>query len=251
MNPLSVIIISKNEEVNIAECLESIKWAHEIIIVDAESSDNTVKIAKNFTKKVFVHPWQGFVETKNYALSKTSYDWVLWLDADERVTDELRDEIIQTLATSPYESAFDVARRAFFLGKWIRFCGWYPQRVVRLFNKNRANFSPVSVHEGLDVNGAIGFLKNDLLHFTDPNIFHYMEKLNRYTTLASRDLHYKGRNFYLFGTIFRAEWQFFKMYIMRLGFLDGTHGLLLSLLSSYYVFTKYMKLWERQNQLRK
>ena len=248
MISLSVIIITKNEESNIFDCLNSVKWAHEIIVVDAESSDATVKIAKKFTKKVFVQPWEGFVETKNYAISKTTHDWILWVDADERVTDELRGEIIQLLAMPPYESGFEIARRAYFLGKWIKHCGWYPQRTIRLFNKRKGRFSPVSVHEGLDIKGSIAKMKNDLLHFTDPNLFHYMEKLNRYTTLASRDLHYRGRNFYLIRSILRAKWMFFKMYFLRLGILDGSHGLLLSLLSSFYVFTKYMKLWERQSE---
>jgi len=244
MTPLSVLVITRNEEGNIAECLKSVSWADEIIVVDAESKDKTISIARQFTSKIYIEPWSGFAEAKAIGAGKSLHPWVFWLDADERVTPELAKEVQSLLQSSPSMSAYTVARRAFFLGKWIRHSGWYPGRVARLFRKDLASFSSASVHEGLDVQGTVGELRNDLLHFTDPNLFHYLAKFNRYTSLASGDLHKGGRRFRIADMIVRPPWLFIKMYFLRFGFLDGIPGLLLALLSAAYVFTKYAKLWE-------
>ncbi len=248
MAALSVIVITKNEAHNIVDCLESVKWADEIIIVDAQSKDATVEIAKKYTDKIFVQPWLGFAEAKQFAVQHATNDWILWLDADERVLPELALEIQQLIEHQPKEAAFTVARRAYFLGKWIKHSGWYPGRVPRLFHKERASFNSAAVHEGLDIRGAIGELQNDLLHFTDPNLYHYVAKFNRYTTLASEELFKKNKHFTLADVLVRPSWFFIRMYFFRLGFLDGVQGLLLAILSSMYVFTKYAKLWERRNQ---
>ena len=246
MNPISVIVITKNEAHNIDECLQSVEWCDDIVVVDAESSDETVQIAKKHTEKVFIKPWLGFAAAKQFALEETKYDWVLWLDADERVTQELAIEIQRLVANNPNEAAFVVARRAYFLNRWIKHSGWYPGRVPRLFHKQRAEFNDNAVHEGLKIHGAVGELKHDLLHFTDPNLFHYFYKLNRYTSLASDDLVKQGKKFKTSDIIIRPSWQFIKMYFIKRGFLDGVQGLLLALLSSAYVITKYAKLWERE-----
>ena len=168
----------------------------------------------------------------------------MWVDADERVMADLADEIRNIISSQPAESAFTVSRRAYFLGKWIRHSGWYPGRVARLFHRERATFNNAAVHEGLEIQGTIGELKHDLLHFTDPNIYHYFSKFNRYTTLASEELVKKGKIFKLTDIIIRPCWMFVRMYLLRLGFLDGIQGLLLALFSSAYVFTKYAKLRE-------
>jgi len=246
MTPLSAIVITKNEAHNIRACLESIQWADEIIIVDAESSDNTVELAKKFTQKIFVKPWMGFAEAKQFGMEQAKHDWLLWLDADERVLPELAEEIQHAVQYNSSHAAFSVARRAYFLGKRIKHSGWYPGRVPRLFHRHRAKFNSATVHEGLEINGTVGELKNDLLHFTDPNIFHYFEKYNRYTTLAADELFIKGKRSRLSDLLIRPFWQFIRMYVIRLGFLDGVHGLLLALFSSSYVFTKYAKLWEKE-----
>ncbi|MDP1678169.1 MAG: glycosyltransferase family 2 protein [Bacteroidota bacterium] len=244
---LSVIVIVKNEAHNIEACLESVSFADDIVIVDAESIDDTVTLAKKYTDSIFIKSWQGFAAAKQFAVQKTKYPWVLWLDADERVMPELAREIQQILSSNPKYATFTVARRAYFLGRWIHHSGWYPGRVARLFNKEKAEFNNVAVHEGLKVNGNIGELQNDLLHFTDPNIFHYFSKFNRYTTLATEELAKKGKKFKLTDIIIRPWWQFVRMYFIRRGFLDGIQGLLLALFSSAYVFTKYAKLWERNS----
>ncbi len=246
MIPLSVIIITKNEEHNISDCLHSVRWAKDIVIVDAESKDATVEKAKQYTHKIFIKPWLGFAEAKTFAVQHTECDWVLWLDADERVTEELAQEIQQLLQEKiiSYNSYF-VARRAYFLGRWIKHSGWYPGRVVRLFHKNYAAFNSAAVHEGLEIKGESGILRNDLLHFTDPNLHHYFEKFNRYTTLASQELFSQKRKFRLVDLLLRPSWLFCKMYIIKLGFLDGIQGFILAIISSVYVFTKYAKLWEQ------
>lgn len=245
--PFSVIIITKNEAHNIDACLASVSFADDIVVVDAESSDDTVLRSKNHTTSVFVKPWLGFATAKQFAVEQTKHQWVLWLDADERVMPELVVEIQNVLSSSPNHAAFTVARRAYFLGRWIRHSGWYPGRVARLFHKEYAEFNDAAVHEGLIIKGSIGELRNDLLHFTDPNIYHYFSKFNRYTTLATDELEKKGKTFKFTDIIIRPWWQFIRMYIIRLGFLDGIQGLLLALFSSAYVFTKYAKLWERNS----
>ncbi len=246
MIPISVIVITKNEAHNIDECLRSVEWSDDIVVVDAESKDATVEIAKIHTEKVFIKPWLGFAAAKQFAVEETKYDWILWLDADERVTQELAIEIQRRIEKNPKEAAFTAARRAYFLHRWIKHSGWYPGRVPRLFHKQRAEFNDAAVHEGLNIHGKIGELKNDLLHFTDPNLYHYVTKFNRYTSLASNDLLKNGKSFKKSDIPVRPCWQFIKMYFLRRGFLDGTQGLLLAMLSSAYVFTKYAKLWEKQ-----
>lgn len=244
MIPLSVIVITKNEAHNIEACLQSVSWCTDVIVVDAESKDGTADLAKKYTQKVFVQPWLGFAAAKQFAMKHVVNDWVLWLDADERVQTASEDEITTLLASHPQQAAFSIGRRAYFLGRWIKHSGWYPGYVPRLFHKDRAEFNSAAVHEGLMVHGTIGTLKNDLLHFTDPTIYHYFTKLNRYTDLASIELQGKGKRTTIADLLIRPWWQFIRMYIVKLGFLDGIQGLLLALFSSGYVFTKYSKLYE-------
>ena len=246
MNKISVLVITKNEAHNIVECLDSARWADEIVIVDAESRDETVALAKKFTAKIFVRPWMGFAAAKQFALEQCTNEWILWLDADERVMPELAEEIQSVMQGKPEQAAFTVARRAYFLGRWIRHSGWYPGRVARLFNRKHARFNSAAVHEGLVIDGPIGDLRNDLLHYTDPNIYHYFSKYNRYTTLAAEETFAKGKRAGLSDLLIRPAWQFFRMYVLRLGMLDGIQGLLLALFSSSYVFTKYAKLREKK-----
>jgi glycosyltransferase involved in cell wall biosynthesis len=241
--PVSVILITRNEETNIAECLKSVEWAEEIVVVDSRSTDATVEIAGRFTKKVFVTDWLGYAGAKNYALDKCTQPWVFWIDADERVPDELAKEIKGIVATSTNSySAYEVARRAYFLGKWIRHCGWYPGYVVRLFRRQGAKFNDAQVHERLLFEGATGRLANDLIHYTDATLEHYLEKMNTYTTLSALQLFKQGRSVSAFSLFLRPAFSFFKMYVLRLGFLDGAAGFTVSYLSSVHVFTKYAKL---------
>ncbi len=245
MNRLSVITLTLNEADNIRDCLESVRWADEIIVVDSGSSDGTIDAVRGYTEKIFTIDWPGYGAARNFAVSQATGDWILWLDADERVTPELAEEIRALIGKGNEPVAgFAVARRAYFLGRWIRHCGWYPSRVVRLFRRGRARFTESRVHEKLQLDGAVGETRHDLLHFTDPNLHHYLTKFNRYTTLGAEDLHAAGRQFRLSDLLLRPCVHFLKMYVIRRGFLDGMEGFILSVLSSAYTFAKYAKLWE-------
>jgi glycosyltransferase involved in cell wall biosynthesis len=249
MKRLSVITLTLNEAHNIGECLQSVSWADQIVVIDAGSTDGTVDIARRYTPQVEVLPWKGYGAARNAALERVTGDWVLWLDADERVTAELAEEITRVLATdSPGVDGYAVARRAYFCGKWIRHCGWYPGRVVRLFRKGKARFSETRVHEQLVIDGRVVDSRHDILHYTDPDLNHYFSKFNRYTTLAAEDLAQNGRGPRISDLIVKPAFMFVKMYILRLGFLDGVHGLVLSKASAAYVFAKYAKLWDISRQ---
>jgi glycosyltransferase involved in cell wall biosynthesis len=244
---LSAIIIACNEKNNIGRCLQSLNDVIDdiVVLIDSKTTDGTEDVVKSFPNVNYeTVEWRGYGPTKNYALTKTKYDWVLWIDADEELTPELKEELINFKKSKPQHDAYYVKRRAFFLGKWIKHCGWYPGYVLRLFNKNKARFDSKNVHEGLQVEGKKGYLKNDLNHYTDPDVKHYFEKFNNYTTLAAGELHSKGKRAGMRDLLLRPPFLFLKMYILRLGFLDGLHGLILSVFSSLYVFTKYVKLWE-------
>jgi glycosyltransferase involved in cell wall biosynthesis len=244
---LSSIIIARDEEKNIGRCIESqINIIDNIVlIIDSRTKDLTLQIASSYKNvDCEVVEWQGYSKTKTYAVSKTKYDWVLWIDADEELTGELRDELKYFKENIPQFNAYDIARRAFFLGKWIKHSGWYPSRVTRLFNKKMIHFDEKEVHEGLIINCEIGHLKYDLNHYTDPSIEHYFSKFNTYTSLAASELYDNGKHASLNDIILRPIFLFLKMYIFRFGFLDGINGLILAIFSSAYVFTKYCKLWE-------
>ncbi|HOV99201.1 MAG TPA: glycosyltransferase family 2 protein [Bacteroidota bacterium] len=247
MIPISVIVITKNEERNIDDCLKSVTWANEIIVVDSDSSDSTVEKARQYTTQVLNHEWKGFGEAKNFALSQCKNEWALWIDADERVTPELQREIMTSLdSIDSSVVAFRMPRLANFLGRWIYHCGWYPGYVVRLFKKSVAQFSDDNVHEQLVLShGTIGSLRSPLLHYTDPDLNHYFEKFNRYTSLAAADLANKGAKFHHCSLVVHPLWTFIRMYILKLGFLDGREGFILSVLSAHYVFVKYAKFWEQ------
>lgn len=245
MSTLSVVVITKNEEKNVRECLSSVLWANEIIVVDAGSTDSTLDIAKEFTKKVYSRPWDGYGAAKNYGLTQCTGEWVFSLDADERVTSELREEILDKfLSVDQKVAAFSVPRRANFLGKWIYHCGWYPGRITRVFRRSAGRFTEEKVHERLEIQGKIIPLHSDLLHYTDPDLKSYFEKSNKYTSLAAEELLDRNKRFSLMKLIVNPIWIFIRMYILKLGFLDGIPGLILCVLSANYVFAKYAKLWE-------
>jgi (heptosyl)LPS beta-1,4-glucosyltransferase len=248
---VSSITIAKNEEANIARCIESLyECVDEIIIlVDEESSDKTMDIVKSYPKvKCVVVKWMGYAKTKQYGVSLCTNDWILWIDADEAVTQELSKELIDFKSSSPNFTVFSIPRKAFFLGRWIKHSGWYPGRVTRLFNKHEVKFSENDVHEHLLVSGETDKLNFDLEHYTDPNIYHYFQKFNRYTTLAAEELVKKGKAFSLVDILLRPIVIFIKMYFLKLGFLDGIQGFILAVFSSAYVFTKYCKFWELKNK---
>ncbi len=240
---LSAIVITHNEEADIEACLRNLEWADETVVVDAISTDRTCEIARRFTPNVFQKAWEGYAAAREYALSRATGDWVLSIDADERVTPELRAEIEQTLR-APRFDGYLIPRKAYFLGKWIRHCGWYPGRVMRLVRRERAHVTDRMVHEGLRVEGTVGTLENHILHYTYPTVRSYFARFDRYTSLAADELHLDGKRPTLADILLRPPFQFIKMYVLKLGVLDGLQGLILCAFSSFYVLVKYVKLWE-------
>ena len=246
MVALSAIVIAKNEENLIGPCLNSLMFADEVVVVvDSETTDHTVKIAKTYTKYVIVQNWMGYGRTREFAVGKTRGEWILWLDADEQVSSDLASEIKEIIQSDKSYAGYQMPRKAYFLGRWIRHGGWYPGYVIRLFRKDRGTFSDSRVHERLEVDGRIGVLKHPILHFTDNTIYHYFQKWNIYTSLAAEDLVEKRKCFSAVDLFFRPVFMFLKMYLLRFGWLDGMEGFLLSIFSANYVFTKYAKLWEQ------
>ncbi|MDP4115575.1 MAG: glycosyltransferase family 2 protein [Bacteroidota bacterium] len=244
---ISSIIIAKNEELNIARCIESqLECVDEIVVlVGNESTDRTLEIVNSYEKvKCETVEWMGYAKTKQYAVTLTTNNWVLWIDADECLSKNLIEEIKKFKDKTPDNEVYSFPRKAEFLGRWILHGGWYPGRVERLFDKTRVRFSESDVHEYLSYTGRQGYFTNDIEHYTDPNIKHYLKKLNNYTSLAANELLSKKKVFKLSDIIIRPLWLFVKMYFIKAGFLDGLQGFILASFSSFYVFTKYCKLWE-------
>jgi len=244
---ISAIIITKNEESDIKRCLDSIKWADEIIIVDSVSTDRTVETAKNFGAKVFVKKWEGYGAQKNFAIDKTTNDWILSIDADEEVSPELQKEIKKVIQNPGNYAAFKMPRKLIFQGKFLRWGGCYPNYQVRLFRKDKAKFSSDLVHEKLVVDGNIGSLKGSLLHYSYKDLSDYFERFNRYTTLDARKRFNKDKRFYFWYYI-QPLFKFFSMYFLRVGFIDGLHGFDWAILCAYYDFVKFQKLKELRNE---
>jgi len=237
---MSVVIVTLNEEARIRDCLESVKWADEIIVFDSLSEDRTVEICHEYTSKIWQMEYQGGGPMRNLAIEKATGRWVFTIDADERVPPELRDEILRTL-TQPAASAYCVPRKSYFLGKWIRHGGWWPDYVLRLFLREAGRYSPHLAHAQVVTTERAGRLSNTLLHYPFGNLHDYVAKINSRTSLMAREKN--GAASVLKCSVW-ATAKFFRTYVFRLGFLDGREGLILSVLASLYAFLKHAKIWE-------
>jgi glycosyltransferase involved in cell wall biosynthesis len=242
LSKISAIIITRNESENIRRCLQSLSWTDEMVVVDAQSTDDTKNIASQFTSKVFDLEWEGFGAAKRFAKNRASGEWILSVDADEVVSDKLREEIQRTISSQDPLEGYYLPRGSSFLGRWIKHGGWYPDWVLRLFKKDKGEFTPRLVHEEVKVRGRCGYLKNHLLHYTDPDFEHYLRKLNQYTSLSALQLSREGKKAGLWGILLRPPATFVKMYFLRRGFLDGREGFILAVSSAFHVFAKYVKL---------
>jgi len=245
---ISVAIITQNEERNIRECLESVRWADEIVVVDNGSTDETHQIFQDFPARVYLEEWKGFSGQKNSAIEKTRNEWVLSLDADERVSPELRQEIELNLEGDPSTDGYYIARKNFFLGRWIKHCGWYPDYNLRLFRKSRGRFGERAVHERVELQGNVRYLKNPLIHQTYRSLSDFLGRMDRYSTLAAQEMQNEGRRYRLFDAFFRPPFTFLQMYVLRGGFLEGYLGFLLSMLYAFYTLVKYSRLREFQEK---
>jgi glycosyltransferase involved in cell wall biosynthesis len=241
---LTVTVIARNEAANIAAALESVAWADEIVVVDAESTDETVAIARRFTGRVVTRAWSGYVDQKNHAAGLASHDWILSLDADERAMPGLEKEVRAALAGDPAAHGHRMPRLAFYLGRWIRTTDWYPDQQLRLYDRRHGRWVGRHVHESVDVTGAVGTLRSGLQHFPYRDIAHHVQTIDRYTTLAARQMAEGGRRARLLDIVVRPPLAFLRNYVVRGGFRDAGPGLVVSLLNSYYVMLKFAKLWE-------
>ena len=241
---LSVAVIAWNEEERLRACLESVAWADEILVVDAESTDKTVVLAREFTDRIWVRPWPGFAAQKNFALDQAGGDWVLSLDADERVTPALRERIVRLLAEGGPAAGYRIPRQNVFWGAWVRHGGLYPDYQLRLFRRGAGRFADDAVHESARVSGPVEQLSEPLLHHSYRSLEDFVQRANRYSTLAARDWLARGRPVGPLDLIFRPLGRFLSMYIMRLGFLDGWRGFVLAVLYADYVFLRMAKAWE-------
>jgi glycosyltransferase involved in cell wall biosynthesis len=241
---LSVIVITHDEETNIAQCLDSVSFASEIVVVDSGSTDRTVALAEAAGARVSrTSDWPGFGPQKNRALAQATQPWVISIDADERVTPALRDEILAAIAAPSTFVAWDIPRRSSFCGRFMAHSGWYPDRVVRLFRRESARFSDDLVHERVIAEGPIGHLRNDLLHETYPDLETLLEKMDRYSTASARAMFERGMRSSVAGALARGCWAFLRTYVFRRGFLDGRMGLALAISIAETTYYKYLKLW--------
>lgn len=242
-NDISVIIITKNEAHDIRDCLASVAWADEIIVLDSGSTDDTLVIAREFTPHVYTSAdWQGFGIQKNHALAYASKSWVLSLDADERVDVALQQEIQQVLQ-SPQSDVYFMPRLSSFCGQFIHHSGWRPDYVARLFKRGSAQFSQHLVHESLSFTAPAGYLSSSILHLSYKNLDEVLDKMQRYALLGAAELQAKNKRSSLASAIGHGAWAFVRTYVIRLGFLDGAQGFMLAVNNAETTYYKYLQLY--------
>jgi len=246
---ISAAIIVYNEEENITELCETLSWADEIVIVDSASTDRTVELAREFTNKVYQREFRGFKDKHEYADSMTTGDWIFWIDADERVTPELKRSIEKLRETPESELAdgFRIARRTWYEGRWIKHGGWYPDFQMRLYRKAHSYWDGVAPHQTARVHGRIETLDGELLHYTKRDLSEHHRVTERYASLAAEFLADRGDTANGSKIFFSSVAAFVRTYIFKQGFRDGVQGLLIAMFTAYGVFLKYAKVWERNN----
>ena len=241
--PVSVIVITLNEASNIDACLASVAWADDVLVVDSGSTDATVDIARARGARVIQRDWPGYSAQKNFAATEARHDWILSVDADERVTPELADEVQRTVAAQPAAAGYRIPRVTFHLGRWIRTTDWYPDYQLRLYHRGRASWRPKPVHESVAADGAVEHLSGELQHFAYRDLSHHFATMERYTTLAAEEMRGAGRSASIVDLVFHPPLAFLRNYLLKRGFADGTVGFVISAMNAYYVFLKFAKLW--------
>lgn len=248
-NKISACIITGNEEKNIRRCLESLSWVDEIIVVDSFSTDRTAIISREYTQKVYQHEWLGYIGQRNLIKGMASHPWILFVDADEEVSPELRREIEEEFSTGECRkyAAYEFPRMVKFLGRWIMHGNWYPDVKLRLFRKDLGICSGKEPHDLTIVNGPTKRLKGHLFHYTYDDIDSEINSLNSFSTISANGKYEDGISFKIVDLLFRPVFRFFRGYVLKLGFLNGIPGLIIEVSTAYGVFAKYAKLWERYN----
>jgi glycosyltransferase involved in cell wall biosynthesis len=242
MTAISAVIMARNEERNIADAIASVNFASQIVVADTGSQDKTMDVASRAGAEVFSICFDGYGASKNRALEFARHEWIFSLDADERVSPELAQSIVKTIGSNPHVDGYTVPRLTYFLGKPIRHSGWHPDHILRLFRNGKGKFDERLVHESVQVNSRAGKLDGFLFHYSYRDLESYLEKMNVYSTLNAEELHRQGKTGKLSDLLIHPPATFLKMYILKAGFLDGYHGLLLAALSSFHVLIKYAKL---------
>ncbi|MBI4566075.1 MAG: glycosyltransferase family 2 protein [Planctomycetes bacterium] len=242
---ISAVVICGNEEANIGDCLDSVTWCDEIVVVDSMSTDRTAEIARRFTDKVLQRPWPGYVAQKNFALEQATGDWIVSLDADERCTPELREELLRVLAEADGIDGFLVKRHVHYLGRWINHGGWYPDYKLRIVRRGRARWTGDDPHDKLVTEGRTRDLEGELTHTTYRDFAHQLRVIGRFSDIVVDGWIRKGRPPSLFKALFHPPIKFLECYVWKLGFLDGWPGFVIAAASAFYVFTKHVKHRER------
>jgi len=238
---ISAAIITFNEERNIARVIESLRCCDEIIVLDSGSNDRTVEVATNLGARVVEASWHGYAAQKNIAANFATHDWVLSLDADESLSEALEAEIWQIKKHGPEFDGYTMPRLAQYLGRWILHSGWYPDRKVRLFDRRKAKWVGEFVHETVHVDGEVGHLKSNLLHFTCDSLSEHVRSMDRYTTLAAQEIASREVEVGIARLLLNPTWTFFRTYVLKLGFMDGAEGLAIAYMAAFYNFLKYSK----------
>jgi glycosyltransferase involved in cell wall biosynthesis len=243
---VSATVITFNEAAHIGAALESLAFADELVVVDSQSTDDTAAIARRYTDKVIVRPWPGYSAQKNFAAEQASYNWIFSLDADERVSEQLGSELraLKTQSGEPRAAGFRIPRVTFHLGRWIRTTDWYPDYQLRLYDRRRSRWAPRHVHESVAADGPVERLRGELLHHAYRDLAHHHQVMDRYTTLAARQMFEEGRRAGWLDVLIHPRLAFFRNYILRGGIRDGMPGLVVSSMNAHYVALKFAKLWE-------
>ncbi len=238
--PLSVTLITLNEEANLPRTLNALRWVQDTVVIDSGSQDRTCDIAREYGARVYTRAWSGYGPQKNYAQSQARFDWVLNLDADEVVTGELEKEI-RALFTAPMrpEDGYAIPRKTFFLGRWIQHGGWYPNYVTRLAHRTHASWSEPELHESLRVPGTVHRLKSPVVHYTFQDLMDQAETNLRYAQAGAQNLKKNGQKFSLLKLLLKPIGKFIECYWIKRGFLDGLPGFLISINAAYSIFLKY------------
>ena len=242
--PVTATVITLNESANLRGALESLYWADEIIVIDSYSRDDTVAIAREFTDRVMARPWPGYSAQKNFAAEQASHDWILSLDADERVSTPLTAEIQALMLRGPDAAGYRMPRATFHLGRWIRTTDWYPDCQLRLYDRRQARWTGGYVHESVKADGPVIDLREDILHYAYRDLAHHVQTMDHYTSLAARQMFEDGRRAGWFDLAVHPPAAFLRNYLLRGGFRDGVPGLIVSAMNARYVGLKFAKLWE-------
>lgn len=248
--PLSVVIITKNEEVNISRALKSVSWAGDILVLDSGSQDRTCEIAKTLGARVFSEEWKGFGPQKRRGVELAKYDWILSIDADEEVSEDLFREIQVEWSTLNLETGYRLPRKSFHLGRWILHGGWCPDYQLRLFNRKFSNWNENRIHEKVIATKTAEF-KAPILHYVFKSKAHQVETNNRYSTLQAEEYFKQGGRFSFFKLLTKPLVKFIECYFLKFGILDGLPGFVIAVSAGYSVFIRWVKIWELQNDLKK